>query len=100
MVESVRQQLKDAAGTAINAIPPIIAHAEVQAAPITVGSEFFEYVNRYGPPINGVFDDDLLALVRSDLGITVTPGMYMGGESLALVKNLSTNLFRQALTDP
>jgi len=50
----------------------ILAKIDVQPAPIGVGGEFIEYVKRYGPPTNGIFDPVLLQQLRTELGFSTT----------------------------
>jgi hypothetical protein len=45
--------------------------AEIDAPKMVLGVryEYVEYVRRYGPPENGVFDEERLEVIRSELGI-------------------------------
>jgi hypothetical protein len=45
--------------------------ASIEAPKMVLGvkHEYLEYIKRYGPPQNGVFDETLLERIRTDLGI-------------------------------
>ncbi len=96
MVKSIKQQFESIENRNMEG-GIVLARAVLEPPPISAGAEYFEYVNRYGPPINGIFDESLLALVRKDLGIAIKPGMYTGESTAALVDNLSTTMIREAL---
>lgn len=49
-----------------------IAEIEVPKMVLGVAVEYLEYIKRYGPPDNGVFDPAKLQLLRSELGISST----------------------------
>ena len=46
----------------------ILASIEVSAN-VQVKSEYVIYVMRYGPPVQGIFDPELLAIIRAELGL-------------------------------
>lgn len=48
--------------------------AQIDAKPPTIGvkREYLEYIKRYGPPMDGVFDETLLQQLRDELGISAT----------------------------
>ncbi len=48
---------------------PVLASITVKPPPIGIKYEYFEYVKRYGPPVNGIFDEGYLELIRRELGI-------------------------------
>lgn len=39
------------------------------SATVSTRTEYFIYVNRYGPPINGIFDPIYLDLIRAELAV-------------------------------
>ena len=47
-----------------------LATADITIPPVQAKIEYIIYVQRYGPPINGIFNQNLLAIIKSDLGIT------------------------------
>lgn len=48
---------------------PILASVTVRTIPLGVKYEYVEYIKRYGPPTNGIFDENLLIGLRNELGI-------------------------------
>jgi hypothetical protein len=46
-----------------------LASIDAPTSLIGVKYEYLEYINRYGPPKDGIFDEILLAKLRSELGI-------------------------------
>ncbi len=47
-----------------------LASADITIPPVQAKMEYIIYLQRYGPPINGVFDSILLSVLRTELGIT------------------------------
>jgi len=47
----------------------VLASIIMKPPPIGVKYEFIEYIKRYGPPTDGIFDQGLLQGLRSELGI-------------------------------
>jgi hypothetical protein len=43
------------------------------SAKVETKEEYFIYVNRYGPPINGIFDSIYLDLIRAELAVAPAP---------------------------
>ncbi len=92
--------LKDQFASVARENPPsnlILAEAILENVEISAGAEYFEYVNRYGPPVDGNFDQDLLFIVRRDLGITVTPTTYMGVHTLTSAPNIPEDLVQEII---
>ena len=50
----------------------IMAEIEVAKMVIGVKAEYLEYVRRYGPPVDGIFEPAKLALIRDQLNISNT----------------------------
>ena len=50
----------------------LIAEIEIPKMVLGVAVEYLEYIKRYGPPDNGIFDPIKLDLLRTQLGITAT----------------------------
>jgi hypothetical protein len=47
----------------------VLASIIMKPPPIGVKYEFIEYIKRYGPPTDGIFDQGLLQGLRAELGI-------------------------------
>lgn len=47
----------------------VIVETEIPSQMVGVKLEYVEYIRRYGPPTNGIFDQSKLAMIRSELGI-------------------------------
>jgi hypothetical protein len=47
----------------------VIAEATVSAVPFIVRQEYMLYMQRFGPPQSGIFDETLLAGLRKELGL-------------------------------
>ena len=49
-----------------------IVMAEIQVSKMVLGvkAEYLEYIRRYGPPVDGIFEPNRLDLIRSQLGIS------------------------------
>ena len=69
MTQSLKEQFNDLKTIAYKNIAsgPFLASIEVTPPPIGVKYEYIEYINRYGPPANGVFDPAILASLRVEL---------------------------------
>ncbi len=50
---------------------PEFAAIDAPSLQLDIGSEYFQYINLYGPPTNGQFDQTLLEKIRVDMGISV-----------------------------
>ena len=46
-----------------------MVHISTPILTINVKYEYIEYIKRYGPPENGIFDDAKIARIKKDLGI-------------------------------
>jgi hypothetical protein len=46
------------------------ASVDVPSMTIGVKYEYIEYITRYGPPEDGIFDATKLSIIRNELGIT------------------------------
>jgi len=50
-----------------------IAKAEVSAPVVRPKMEYFIYIQRFGPPSDGAFDEQALNIIREELGLPVSP---------------------------
>ena len=70
MTNSLKTQFADleanSTSTRIAGRGPILANISLQGQ-ITFKAEYFIYVMRYGPPVNGIFDPVYLELIRVEL---------------------------------
>jgi hypothetical protein len=48
----------------------LLASIETPQMVLGVSYEYIEYIKRYGPPVNGKFDQEKLVLLRAELGIS------------------------------
>lgn len=48
----------------------LLASIDTPSMSIGIKYEYVEYIKRYGPPPNGLFDETLLTNLRTELGIT------------------------------
>jgi hypothetical protein len=70
MVKSLKQQFEECRKQiTTKAKGFLLAEVEVKTAPLNVKYEYIEYIKRYGPPTNGVFDEDKLKKLRTELGL-------------------------------
>jgi hypothetical protein len=74
MVQSLKEQFQELKTIAYKNVAsgPFLASIEVTPPPIGVKYEYIEYINRYGPPADGIFDPVILNSLRIELGITTT----------------------------
>lgn len=75
MVNTLKQQFAECAANAnntSNAKGFILAKIEAPRPVLGVKYEYIVYINRYGPPTDGIFDPVLLQQIRTELGITDT----------------------------
>lgn len=70
MIDVVRaEMLKDA--------PTYLVKADLETIPVMPKVEYFLYVQRYGPPLTGIFDQQALDQIRLELGlIKALPNFY------------------------
>lgn len=76
MVKSLKKQFdecKNAITTRAKGF--ILAEVEVKTAPLNVKYEYVEYIKRYGPPTNGIFEEEKLILLRKELGISTATSL-------------------------
>ena len=70
MTTSLKQQFADleanSMGTRVTGRGAFLASIEIKGD-IVFKSEYFIYVMRYGPPVNGIFDPVYLELIRAEL---------------------------------
>lgn len=67
MAVSLKQQFEELkAIRGSSAQGAVIASIDATCA-IKIKQEYILYIRRYGPPVNGVFDEDLLTILRSEL---------------------------------
>lgn len=70
MTKSLKQQFYELSTVNNDGRGLILAEAEVKMPKIVVNQIYFIYVQRFGPPIEGKFDETLLDQLRAELGIT------------------------------
>jgi hypothetical protein len=53
--------------------------AEIDAPVMTIGVkyEYVEYIRRHGPPVNGIFDEAKLNVIRIELGMNTNPSLQL-----------------------
>ena len=59
--EELRNQCPDRNGREV-----VLADIKVNSPPVIIKQEYFIYVQRYGPPVDGKFDETLLNKIRSE----------------------------------
>jgi len=71
MVTSLKTQFEEchAAAKPEYAQGFVLVSIDVPNSTLGVKLEYVEYIKRYGPPTNGIFDQGKLALLRSELGL-------------------------------
>lgn len=67
MTKSLKQQFYELSTVRNNGRGLIIAEAEVKIPKVVVNQIYFIYVQRFGPPIEGKFDEALLEQLRAEL---------------------------------
>ena len=71
MTKSLQQQFDECKNTnSMQASGFVLASIDVPKMVVGVKYEYIVYIQRYGPPMNGVFDESILAALRTELGIT------------------------------
>jgi hypothetical protein len=73
-LSELTNSLKTQFDTLRNQIPSttggtILASVTIRSPPIGIRYEYFEYITRYGPPVDGIFNPDYLTVIRRELGI-------------------------------
>jgi hypothetical protein len=66
-IEDIKSQMCNKAGNGI-----FLASIDVPQMTLGIRYEYVEYIKRYGPPENGIFDETLLEGLRQEMGITNT----------------------------
>ncbi len=71
MVKTLKQQFEECKANAKPTQTKGFFLASIEAPKMVLGvkHEYIEYIKRYGPPQNGVFDETLLERIRTELGI-------------------------------
>lgn len=75
MVTTLKEQFAECAANAnasATAKGFFLVKIEAPSGILGVRQEYIAYINRYGPPPNGVFDETLLQQLRTELGIVAT----------------------------
>ena len=75
MVKSLQEQFEELKKCQNSTLAKgaMLAEIETPHMVLGVGREYLEYVKRHGPPCGGVFDKNLLNIIRAQLGIVVFP---------------------------
>lgn len=71
MVESLKTQFEECRSKCMGTPSQGAILVSVDAPQVTLGVryEFIEYIKRYGPPVAGIFDENLLNIIRQQLNI-------------------------------
>jgi hypothetical protein len=71
MVESLKRQFEECRSKCVGTPSQGAILVSVDAPQVTLGVryEFIEYIKRYGPPVAGIFDENLLNILRQQLGL-------------------------------
>ncbi len=64
-IEDIRSQMCNKSGSGV-----YLASIDVPQMTLGVRYEYIEYIKRYGPPEDGIFDEALLEGLRRELGIS------------------------------
>lgn len=72
MAISINDRMEEIKTKVCETVPGGIFFASVDVPEMTLGVkyEYIEYITRYGPPDDGIFDPDKLISIRTELGIT------------------------------
>ena len=72
MAISINKRFNDLKNKTCQTVPGAVVFAAVDVPKMTIGVkyEYIEYITRYGPPNNGIFDPVKLDIIRSELGIS------------------------------
>jgi hypothetical protein len=70
MAESINTKMEDLKNKVVY-IPKGVLLAEIETPQMVIGVryEYVEYIKRFGPPENGIFDEGRLEALRIELGI-------------------------------
>jgi hypothetical protein len=71
MVESLQTQFEELRNRAVSRGEGAVLTTIDSSAEVVVRVEYIIYIQRYGPPINGVFDEDLLNGLRAEYNIPI-----------------------------
>jgi hypothetical protein len=71
MAESVNKRIEDIRKNAVcyTGGGVLFASIDVPTMNLEVKYEYIEYIKRYGPPLDGIFDESKLALLRNELAL-------------------------------
>ncbi len=69
MVKSLKKQFEECSKKTEVARGTILAEIEAPKMVLGVKLEYVEYIKRYGPPTDGIFEEAKLQLLRAELGI-------------------------------
>jgi hypothetical protein len=74
MVSTLKQQFAECAANATNTVASgfFLVKISTKSGTLGVKLEYVEYIKRYGPPTDGIFDETLLQQLRDELGISET----------------------------
>ena len=72
MAITINDRIEEIKKNSCQTVPGGIFFASVDVPQMTLGVkyEYIEYITRYGPPDDGIFDPDKLNKIRSELGIS------------------------------
>lgn len=72
MAEATNKRIEEARNSNPCEVSSAVVLASITTPVMTIGVkyEYIEYINRYGPPPNGIFDEEILEQLRGELGIT------------------------------
>ena len=71
MVESLQKQFSELRNKALSYGEGAILASITSTASVGVRVEFVIYIQRYGPPVNGIFDEELLNAIRAEFNIPI-----------------------------
>ena len=71
MVESLQTQFEELRNKAVSRGEGAILSTIESSAEVAVRVEYILYIQRYGPPINGIFDEELLNGLRAEYNIPI-----------------------------
>lgn len=64
-IEDIKKQVCETKGNGA-----LLASIDTPEMIISIKYEYIEYIKRYGPPINGIFEESKLNIIKKELGIT------------------------------
>lgn len=77
MTTAINNRIDDIKKNCKNSSSNGILLASIEAPQMTLGVkyEYIEYIKRFGPPTNGIFDENKLQALRTELGISTINGL-------------------------